>query len=212
MSALVAYGAVKVSLTDPTLQCCGSGMLIPDPDFCPSRIPDLGSKNSNKREGWKKLVLIPLFAAINFKKFKIILFLKCWRKKLGPIFKELLNFLPQKLSPSYQKYGFGIRDPRSGIQKKPIPYPGSRGSKRHQIPDPDPQHCYIVPVLRIPNPDTDWIWIPLGLWIRTWIRDPDSVENGLWENLKKQKLPCFERKSRRLQDPDLVKRMKPDPD
>ncbi len=31
----------------------------------------------------------------------------------------------------------------SGIRKKPIPDPGSRiqGSKRHRIPDPDPQHC-----------------------------------------------------------------------
>jgi hypothetical protein len=28
------------------------------------------------------------------------------------------------LSPSPQKYGFGIRDPRSGIRKKPIPDPG----------------------------------------------------------------------------------------
>jgi hypothetical protein len=25
-------------------QCCGSGMFIPDPDFYPSRIPDLGSR------------------------------------------------------------------------------------------------------------------------------------------------------------------------
>jgi hypothetical protein len=35
-------------------QCCGSGMFIPDPDFFThpgSRIPDLRSKNSNKREG-----------------------------------------------------------------------------------------------------------------------------------------------------------------
>jgi hypothetical protein len=27
-----------------------------------------------------------------------------------------------------------------GIRKKPIPDPGSKGSKRHRIPDPDPQH------------------------------------------------------------------------
>ncbi len=26
------------------LQCCGSGMFIPDPDFYPSRIPDPGSR------------------------------------------------------------------------------------------------------------------------------------------------------------------------
>jgi hypothetical protein len=31
----------------------------------------------------------------------------------------------------------------SGIRKKPIPDPGTRiqGSKRHRMPDPDPQHC-----------------------------------------------------------------------
>jgi hypothetical protein len=47
---------------------------IPDPDFYPSRIPDLGSrisdpgsKNSNKR-GEKKLVVIPFYVATNFTK------------------------------------------------------------------------------------------------------------------------------------------------
>jgi hypothetical protein len=50
------------------------------------------------------------------------------------------------LSLSSQTYGFGIRDP-----EKTFPDPGSRGqkgtgswiqgSKRHRIPDPDPQHC-----------------------------------------------------------------------
>ncbi len=45
---------------------------------------------------------------------------------------------------SDNKYGFRIRDPRSGIRKKPIPDPGSgsRGKKGtgSRIPDPDPQH------------------------------------------------------------------------
>jgi hypothetical protein len=53
--------------------------------------------------------------------------LNCSRKKYGPNFKELWNFLPKKLSLSSQKYEFGIRDPRSGIRNKPIPDPGSRG-------------------------------------------------------------------------------------
>jgi hypothetical protein len=52
-------------------------------------------------------------------------------KKIGPIFKELLKFLPKKFSLSYQKYGFGIRDPRSGIRKKPILDPGVK-----KAPDP----------------------------------------------------------------------------
>ncbi len=59
----------------------------------------------------------------------------CGSGMFGPIFKELKNFLPKKLSLSSQKYGFGIRDPENT-------YSGSRiqGSKRHRIPDPDPQH------------------------------------------------------------------------
>jgi hypothetical protein len=42
--------------------------------------------------------------------------------------------------------GSGIRDPGSGNRNKPIPDPGSRiqGSKRHRIPDPDPQDCKTV--------------------------------------------------------------------
>jgi hypothetical protein len=38
-------------MRDKRKQCCGSGMFIPDPDLYPFRIPDPGSKNSNKREG-----------------------------------------------------------------------------------------------------------------------------------------------------------------
>jgi hypothetical protein len=57
------------------------------------------------------------------------------------------------MSLSSQKYGFGIQDPEKT-------YSGSRiqGSKRHRIPDPDPQHCferrdtidiYLVVILRV---------------------------------------------------------------
>ncbi len=93
-------------------------------------IPDLGSKNSNKREGWKKFVR-PFYGATNFTKLYIILVLKCRRKKFGPIFKELYNFLPKKMSLSSQKYGLGIRDPENTYSGYRIP-----GSKRHRIPDP----------------------------------------------------------------------------
>ncbi len=81
---------------------------VADPG-CLSRILTFthsGSQNSNKREGWKKFVVIPSYVATNFSKLKIILVLKCWRKKFGPIFKELYNFLRKKLSLSSQKYGF----------------------------------------------------------------------------------------------------------
>jgi hypothetical protein len=40
-------------------QCCGSGMFIPDPDFYPSRIPDLGSRiqNQQQKRGVKRNLL-----------------------------------------------------------------------------------------------------------------------------------------------------------
>ncbi len=96
-----------------------------------SRISDPRSKNRNKREGWKKVCCHTFFCSHKFHKIEHYFILICWRKKFDPIFYKLLKFLPKKLSLSSQKYGFGIRDPRSGIQ----------GSKRHRIPDPDPQHC-----------------------------------------------------------------------
>ncbi len=43
--------------TTSSLQCCGSGMLIPDPDFYPSRI-----------WGEERFVVIPFFVATNFTK------------------------------------------------------------------------------------------------------------------------------------------------
>jgi hypothetical protein len=72
---------------DSFSQCYGSGMFIPDPDFYPFRIPD--PKTATKERGEKKLLVKPFFVATNFTKLKIILFFKYWRKKFGPVFKEL---------------------------------------------------------------------------------------------------------------------------
>jgi hypothetical protein len=70
-------------------------MFIPDPDFTHpgSLISDPGSKTATKKRDEKKFVVIPFFVATNFTEFKIIY------------------------------YKFGIRDPRSGIRKNPIPDP-----------------------------------------------------------------------------------------
>ncbi len=96
-TAVVKPG-IRILRQDPKLfrvsgsQCCGSGMFIPDPDFYPSRIPDLGSriqKQQEKRGVKKKFVVITFYVATNFTKLQIILVLKCWRKKCGPIFKDL---------------------------------------------------------------------------------------------------------------------------
>jgi len=142
------------------LKCGGSRILIftqsgyrmPDPL---SRIPDLGSRISDpgsqipdpktatkERVGWnKKIFLIIFYVATNFTKLKIILVLKCWRKKFRQIFKELRNFLHKKMSLSFQKYGFGIRGQKGTVSRIP-------GSKRHRIPDPDPKHCKILKIMK----------------------------------------------------------------
>ena len=47
-------------------QCCGSGIFIPDPDFYPSRIPNLGSQIQRQVEfkilrGVKNNLLLNIF-------------------------------------------------------------------------------------------------------------------------------------------------------
>ncbi len=42
---------------------------------------------------------------------------------------RIIELSTQKIVIKFSKYGFGIRDPRFGIRKKPIPFSGSRGQK-----------------------------------------------------------------------------------
>jgi hypothetical protein len=123
---------VSTSVADP-----GCLSRIPDPG---SRIPD--PKTATKERGERKLVVIPFFCSQKFHKIVKYFSFEMLKKKVWSIFKELSNFLPKKLSLSSQKYGFRIRDPRSGIRDPEKTYSRSRirGSKKHRIPDPDPQH------------------------------------------------------------------------
>ncbi len=40
------------------MQCGGSGMFIPDPDFYPSRIPDLGSRIQKQQQKIGEKILL----------------------------------------------------------------------------------------------------------------------------------------------------------
>ena len=99
-----------------------------------SRIPDSGSKSSNERQGWKKIVVIPFVGAINFTKFNYFNF-ELLKTKIRANFQRIIELFTQKIVTKLSKYGSGIRDRRSGIQKNPIPDPGVK-----KAPDPDPQH------------------------------------------------------------------------
>jgi hypothetical protein len=63
------------------------------------------------------------------------------KKKIGANFQILVEVFTQKFFNMLSN--IWVWDPRSGIRKKPIPDPGSRGQKGtgSRIPDPDPQHC-----------------------------------------------------------------------
>jgi hypothetical protein len=90
---------------------------ILDPDFYStrdpgSRIPD--PKTATKERCEKKFVVIPFFVATNLTKYKIILFLKCWRKKLGQFSKNYRAFYPKICHKTLKNMGLG-----SGMRKKP---------------------------------------------------------------------------------------------
>ncbi len=123
-------GTIKVPYRT---QCCGSGMFIPDPDFYPSRI----SKNSNKREGGKNCCYTFL-CSHKFHKIAHYFSFDVLKKKIWANFQRIMVLFTQKIVTKLSK--IWLWDPRSGIRKKPIPDPGSKGSKRHRIPDPDPKH------------------------------------------------------------------------
>jgi hypothetical protein len=61
------------------------------------------------------------------------------KKKIWANFQRIIELFTQKIITKLSK--ICVWDPRSGIPEKP--YSGSQihGSKRHRIPDPDPQHC-----------------------------------------------------------------------
>jgi hypothetical protein len=110
--------------TAPFYQCCGSGMFIPDPG---SRIPDPGSKNSNKREMWKKISCHTFLCSHKFHKIVNYFSFEVLKKKIWANFQKIIELFTKKIVKKLLK--IWSWDPGSGIRKKPIPDPGSRGQK-----------------------------------------------------------------------------------
>ncbi len=115
-------------------QCGGSGMfipdpgsLIPDPDFYLSRISDPGSKNSNQRERWKKINCYTFLCSHKFHKIVNYFSFEVLKKKILANYQRIIELFTQKMVKKLLK--IWSWDPRSGIRKKPIPDPGSRGQK-----------------------------------------------------------------------------------
>ncbi len=124
------------------LQCCGSGMFIPDPGswFLPipdpgSWISDTGSKNRNKREGRKK-ICYTFLCSHKFYKIENYFSFEMLKKKIWANFHRIIELFTQTIVTKLSK--IWVWDP---------------GVKRHRIPDP--QHCYlgwpIAPSYMSPN-------------------------------------------------------------
>jgi hypothetical protein len=100
-----------------------------------SRIPD--PKTVTKEGGEKNFFVKTFFYSHKFHKIVNYFIFGSLKKKIWVNFQRFIELFTQKI---VKNMGLG-----SGIRKKPIPDPGSRiqGSKRHRIPDPDPQHCIL---------------------------------------------------------------------
>ncbi len=90
-------------------------------------IPDPGSKNSNKREGWKKISCHTFFCSQKFHKIENYFIFDMLKKKIWANFPRIIELFTPKISTKISK--IWVWDPGSKIRKKPIPDPGSRGQK-----------------------------------------------------------------------------------
>ncbi len=131
---------------------CGSGtgsavlrIRTPDPDICPSRIPDLGSRiqKQQQKRGVKKFCCHTgtFLCSHKFHKIENYISFEVQKKKILANFHRIIELFTQKLSLCSQKNGFGIQDPGFEIRDPEKTYSGSGipGSKRHRVPDA--QHC-----------------------------------------------------------------------
>ncbi len=152
------------------MQCGGSGMFIPDPgclsripdpDFYPSRLQDSGSrildpgsKNSNKREGWKKIFCHTFLCSLKFHKIENYISFEVLKKKIWANFQRIKElFVTQKIVTKLSKIwlwdpGSEIRDPGSGKNLFRIPDPGVK-----KEPDPGSGSA----TLHLWRNITDWI-------------------------------------------------------
>ncbi len=80
----------------------------------------------------KKLDVKPFYVATKYNKIVNYFNFEVLKKKIWANFQRIIEFFTKKnCQKALQNMvlGSGIRDPRSGIRKKPIPDPGSRGRK-----------------------------------------------------------------------------------
>ena len=129
-------------------QCGGSGMFIPDPGSWFLPIPDPGSrildpKKATKERG-ENFFFHTFLCSHKFHKIDNYFSFEVLREKFWVNFQRILEHFTQKVVTKLSK--IWLWDPRSGIRKKTIPDPGSRGQKGTG------SRIRIRNTVRIPNP------------------------------------------------------------
>jgi hypothetical protein len=92
-----------------------------------SRIPNLGSRIQKRQQkrGVKKICCPPFFCSHKFNKIDYYFVSEMLKKKIWTKFQRIFEvFTPKNCHQALKNMGLG-----SGIWKKPIPDPGSRGQK-----------------------------------------------------------------------------------
>ncbi len=97
--------------------------------FYPS-LPDPGSRIQQQQQKMREKKLFSYFFCSHkyHKMENNLIFEQAEKKMLSQFTWNYSTFYP-KIVTKLSKYGFGIRNPISGIRKKPIPDPRSRGQK-----------------------------------------------------------------------------------
>ncbi len=105
------FGTDLLFESHPDIQCCGSGMFIPDPGswFLPipdpgSQIPDPGSRIQKQQweTGEKNLFPYLIFGAINFTKLNYFIF-EMLKKKILANFQRIIELFTQKIVTKHSK-------------------------------------------------------------------------------------------------------------
>jgi hypothetical protein len=92
-------------------------------------IPDRGSKNRNKRQGWKKIFCQTIFCSHKLHKTQYYFIFDMLKKKIWPNFPRIIEVFTQKIVTKPSK--IWVWDPGSGKNLFRIPDPGVK-----KAPDP----------------------------------------------------------------------------
>ncbi len=105
--------------------------VYPGSGFFP--IPDPGNQKQQQKRGVKKNFCHTFLCSHKFHKIENYFSFEVLKKKIWANFQRIIELFTLK----NMALGSGIRDPEKTYSGSRIP-----GSKRHRIPDPDPQHWW----------------------------------------------------------------------